>query len=164
LDFGFHFRHEGAKRALASYKGWRGITVSDAGRRAGWDGCISWREGSERTFREFTEALLHVRHRIPLLLLLLLLLRGLLLRSITATALLRVMNGRVGALRIGEPAHLLLLLPLRDLVAGILLLLLEQQLARKLLVQLGLFGLLKGATVSVADGVCDARCELVSFR
>jgi len=49
----------------------------------------------------------------------------------------------VGALRIRELAHLLLLLLLsqRDLVASILLLLLEQQLARKLLVQLGLFGL-----------------------
>jgi hypothetical protein len=91
---------------------------------------------SERTFREFTKALLHVRHRIPLRLLLL-------LRRITATALLllRVINGRVRTLRIGELAHLLLLLPLRDLVAGVLLLILEQQLARKLLIQLGLFNL-----------------------
>jgi hypothetical protein len=66
---------------------------------------------------------------------LLLLLLLLLLRSITAR------RRRVGALRIRELAHLLLLLSQRDLVAGILLLILEQQLARKLLVQLGLFGL-----------------------
>jgi hypothetical protein len=114
-----------------------------------------WRGGAKRTFREFTKALLHVRHRIPLLL------RELLLRSITAIARLRVMNGRVGALRIGELAHLLLLLPLRDLVAGILLLFLEQQLARKLLVQLGLFGLLKGCNgkawrIGVRCAMCDS--------
>jgi hypothetical protein len=63
----------------------------------------------------------------------------LLLRSITTAALLRMMNG--SALRIGEQARLLLLLPLRDLVARVLLLILEHQLARKLLVQLGLIGL-----------------------
>jgi len=51
------------------------------------------------------------------------------------------MNWCVSALRIGELAHLLLLLSQRDLIAGILLLILEQQLARKLLVQLGLLGL-----------------------
>jgi hypothetical protein len=64
----------------------------------------------------------------------------LLLRSITAM-------DRRGALRIRELAHLLLLLLLllsqRDLVAGILLLILKKQLARELLVQLGLFGLCK---------------------
>jgi hypothetical protein len=67
------------------------------------------------------------------------------LRSITPMD-----RGGVGALRIGELAHLLLLLLLsqRNLVAGILLLILEQQLARKLLVQLGLFGLY---------GVCGVR-------
>ena len=48
----------------------------------------------------------------------------------------------MGALRIRELAHLfLLLLSQRDLVAGILLLILEQQLTGKLLVKLGLFGL-----------------------
>jgi len=55
------------------------------------------------------------------------------------------MNRRVGALLIREPTHLLLLLLLslsqRDLVARIPLLILEQQLTRKFLVQLGLFGL-----------------------
>jgi hypothetical protein len=30
LDFGFHFRHERAECALASYRGERSITVSDA--------------------------------------------------------------------------------------------------------------------------------------
>jgi hypothetical protein len=79
---------------------------------------------------------------------LLLLLLLLLLRSITA------IGRRVGALRIRELAHLLLLLSQRDLVTGILLLILEQQLARKLLVQLGLIGLKQGA--------CSAR-RLVSL-
>jgi hypothetical protein len=67
------------------------------------------------------------------------------LRSITPMD-----RGGVGTLRIGELAHLLLLLLLsqRNLVAGILLLILEQQLARKLLVQLGLCGLY---------GVCGMR-------
>jgi hypothetical protein len=95
------------------------------------------RRETKRTFGKLTKLFLHIRHRIPLrqrLLRLLLLL--LLLRSITA------MDRRV-ALRIRELAHLLLLLLLsqRDLVAGILLFILEQQLARKLLIQLGLFGL-----------------------
>jgi hypothetical protein len=63
-----------------------------------------------------------------------------LLRIIAATGLLRVVDG--GALRIWELAHLLLLLlPQRVLVLRILLFILEQQPARKLLVQLGLFGL-----------------------
>ena len=44
-------------------------------------------------------------------------------------------HGRVRALRIGKLAVLLLLLlPTRDLVAGILLLVLEQELTRELLV------------------------------
>ena len=58
------------------------------------------------------------------------------------------MDRRVGALLVREPTHLLLLLLLslsqRDLVAGIPLLILEQQLTRKFLVQLCLFGLLQG--------------------
>lgn len=95
------------------------------------------RRGMRRTFGEFTKLFLHVRHRIPLRQRLLLLL--LLLCRITA------MDRRVRALRIRELAHLLLLLlPLlsqRNLVAGKLLLILEQQLTRKLLVQLGLCGL-----------------------
>jgi hypothetical protein len=69
------------------------------------------------------------------------------LRSITAMD-----RGGVGALRIGELAHLLLLLFLlsqRNLVAGILLLILEQQLARELLVQLGLFDLYRVCGVRV---------------
>ena len=92
----------------------------------------------KRTFGEFTKLFLHVRHRVPLRRRLLLLLLLLLLRSITAM-------DRRGALRIRELAHLLLLLLLsqRDLVAGILLLILKKQLARELLVQLGLFGLCK---------------------
>ena len=62
--------------------------------------------------------------------------------TIAAAVLLR-RDGCVGTLRVGELAHrlLLLLLPLCDLVAGILLLVLEHQLARELLVQLRLFGL-----------------------
>jgi hypothetical protein len=93
------------------------------------------RRETKRTFGKLTKLFLHIRHRIPLRQRLLRLLL-LLLRSITA------MDRRV-ALRIRELAHLLLLLLLsqRDLVAGILLFILEQQLARKLLVQLGLFGL-----------------------
>ena len=96
-----------------------------------------------RTFSELTELLLHICHRVPL--------RGrLLLRSNIATdtiaaAVLLRRDGCVGTLRVGELAHrlllLLLLLPLCDLVAGILLLVLEHQLARELLVQLRLFGL-----------------------
>jgi hypothetical protein len=56
-----------------------------------------------------------------------------------------MVDGR--ALRIGELAHLLLLLLLlllRTLLVGKLLLILEEQLARKLLVQLGLLGLFEG--------------------
>ena len=51
-----------------------------------------------------------------------------------------MVDGR--ALRIGELAHLPLLL--RALLVGKLLLILEEQLARKLLVQLGLLGLFEG--------------------
>jgi hypothetical protein len=80
---------------------------------------------------------------------LLLLLLLLLLRSIAAR------DRRVGALRIRKLAHLLLLLSQRDLVAGILLLFLEQQLARKLLVQLGLFGLYRVCRVRVGWLVCE---------
>jgi hypothetical protein len=62
----------------------------------------------------------------------------------------------VGALRIRELAHLLLLLLSQcDLVAGILLLILEQQLTRKLLVQLGLFGLYRVCGVGVGWLVCE---------
>jgi hypothetical protein len=43
-------------------------------------------------------------------------------------------HGRVRTLRIRKLAILLLLLPTRDLVAGILLLVLEQELTRELLV------------------------------
>jgi hypothetical protein len=92
--------------------------------------CIS--TGSGRTFREFTDLLLHVRHRIPLR-------RGLLLRSIPAVGLLRMVDGR--ALRIRELAPLLLL---RVLLVSNLLLVLEEQLARKLLVQQSLLGLFEG--------------------
>lgn len=130
MDFGLHFRHEGADRAFASYKEGICITVSDVSVRAGTKPL--WRE---RTFREFTNLFLHVRHRIPLRWLL-----RLLLRSIAAIGLLWVVDGI--ALRIGELTHLLLLLlPQRVLVLRILLLVLEQQPARKLLVQLGLLGL-----------------------
>lgn len=89
------------------------------------------RGGNGRTFREFTNLLLHVRHRIALW-------RGLLLRSIPAVGLqlLRMVDGR--ALRVGELAPLLLL---RVLLVGNLLLILEKQLARKLLVQQSLLGL-----------------------
>lgn len=101
---------------------------------------------SERTFREFTNLLLHVRHRIPLRRWL-----QLFLRSIAAIGLLRVVDG--GALRIGELAHLLLLLlPQRVLVLRILLFVLEQQPARELLVQLGLFGLFG------REAICGASC------
>jgi len=84
--------------------------------------------------------LLHICHRVSLLLL-----RRWLLRSnniitrksaVSTSALLR----RVRALRIGKLADLLLLLLQRDLFAGKLLLIFQQQSARKLLVQLGLFG------------------------
>ena len=34
LDFGFHFRHEGVERALASYKERGGITISDCDKAA----------------------------------------------------------------------------------------------------------------------------------
>ena len=51
-----------------------------------------------------------------------------------------MVDGR--ALRIGELAHLALLL--RALLVGKLLLILEEQLARKLLIQLGLLGLFEG--------------------
>jgi hypothetical protein len=73
----------------------------------------------------------------------------LLLRSITALG-----RRRMGARRIRELAHLLLLLLLsqRDLVAGILLLVLEQQLARELLVQQGLFGLCCSANIGWLGG------------
>ena len=65
LDFGFHFRHEGAERAFASYKeGEKGITVSERCGRG--QQCTVWRGGSQRTFREFTDGLLHVGHRITL--------------------------------------------------------------------------------------------------
>lgn len=108
-----------------------------------WTTVSPWR-GSERTFREFTNVLLHVRHRVPLR-------RGLLPRSISAVSLLRIV-GRC-PLRIRVLARLLLLLLLRVLLVGILLLVLEQQLARELLVKLGLLSLLKGggSAVSVAD-------------
>ena len=88
--------------------------------------------------------LLHVRHRVPLR-------RGLLPRSISAVSLLRIV-GRC-PLRIRVLARLLLLLLLRVLLVGILLLVLEQQLARELLVKLSLLSLLKGggSAVSVAD-------------
>ncbi len=139
LDFGFHFRHEGADRAFAGYKvEGRGIAVSKVqATRRGPKVAERCETESLPTFRKFTKLLLHVRHCIPLLLRRLLLL--LLLRRIIA------MDRCVSALRIRELAHLLLLLLLllsqRDLVAGKLLLILEQQLARELLVQLSLFGL-----------------------
>ncbi len=77
--------------------------------------------------------------------------------TIAAAVLLR-RDGCVGTLRVGELAHrlLLLLLPLRDLVAGILLLVLEHQLARELLVQLRLFGL---EMVGVSKGRGSTRCD-----
>jgi hypothetical protein len=71
----------------------------------------------------------------------------------------------MGALRIRELAHLLLLLLLsqRDLVASILLFLLEQQLARKLLVPLGLFGLYKECGVRVDWLVCGGEWKRKSM-
>lgn len=84
-----------------------------------------------RTFSELTKLILHICHRVPL--------RGflLLLRSVAvATGIVLLRDGRVGAWSVGKLARLrlVLLLPSRDLFAGILLLVLEQQPARKLLV------------------------------
>lgn len=92
-----------------------------------------------RTFRELAKLLLHVRHGIPL---------GILLlrrSSTTSTRSCRELRSvRTRARRIRELARLLLLLLLSqcDLIAGITLLVFEHQLPCKLLVKLSLFGLL----------------------
>jgi len=87
------------------------------------------------TFSELTKLLLHFCHRVPVPL------RVLLRRVISICAVVLLLrHGRVCTLRIGKLATLLLLLllllllPTRDLVAGILLLVLEQELTRELLV------------------------------
>lgn len=86
-----------------------------------------------RTFSELTKLILHICHRVPLRGFLLLLLRS---GAVATGVVLLLRDGRVSARSIGELARLLLLLllPSRDLFAGVLLLVLEQQLARKLLV------------------------------
>ena len=78
--------------------------------------------------------LLHFCHRVPVPVAL----RGLLRSAISicaTTVWLLLRHGRMCPLRIRELAILLLLLlPTRDLIAGILLLVLEQELTRELLV------------------------------